>query len=601
VGKASFVRLSGGEFDRVVLRLDLDACKESLVGESLHPDEEIYVCRRKGGFDFERMPISVFHERFKAGDQDWYTWTYSDTCGAEIGKVTNSFQHVRRERFLRVTTRSGRSVIVTEGHSLFTRRKMVNPAAVNMELAEATTEQRQEAGRAVGHYTDEPVLIPAVAKDLRVGDRIAVARNLHNCKNSTHSVQFGECELHPTEEIAEWFGIWIADGSFTKGAARACLAYDDQEVIDRLMSNFGSDAFSVYSKDGIRAWDVFVREGHWLNTAMRIAEMEGKSRTKRIPAWLFGCSSSVIGAFLRGYFSGDGSISGHVIEASTMSKRLAEDVMLALARLGIFARMRKRYCKSKTLSIARPDYLTPGGWQYRVCISKASEVRRFATKVGFIQSYKQEAVMKLLSSRKDRKYLAGRIFHAVIWDEVASIEEVDGPGFSYDISVEGTEKFVAGGIIVHNSEAKLRAATSVIKACADEPGSMFWIATANSIESLSGPMKNRFVDTFHLSLPNREERLRIWDVWLKKLELDDAPYENDEGWNGRNVAQCCEKAWRMSIPVAQAARWITAVGITDAEGIANLDKQADGRYLSATQPGLYRRPKQSSGGRRVEL
>jgi len=600
-GKSQFCKAIGGEFDRVVIRLDLDACKGSLVGESLHPDEEIYVCRRKGGFDFERMPISVFHERFKAGDQDWYTWTYSDTCGAEIGRVTNTFQHVRKERFLRVTTRSGRSVVVTEGHSLFTRRKMVNPAAVNMELEEATAEQRQEAGRAVGHYTDEPVLIPAVAKDLRVGDRIAVARNLHSCKNSTHSVQFGECELHPTEEIAEWFGVWAADGSYSKGNARVSLGYNDQEIIDRLMSNFGADAFSVYSKEGINAWDVFVRDGHWLNTAMRIAGMKGRSRTKRIPAWLFGCSSSIIGAFLRGYFSGDGSISGHVIEASTMSKKLAEDVMLALARLGIFARMRKRYCKPKKLSIARPDYRTPEGWQYRVCISKASQVLRFATKVGFIQSYKQEAAMKLIAERGVRKYKAGRVFNAVVWDEVESIEEVDGPGFSYDISVEGTEKFVAGGIIVHNSEAKLRSATRVIKACADEAGSMLWIATANSTDGLSGAMLNRFVDTYYFSLPTRQERQPIWDVWLAKKGLDDKPYQDDEGWNGRNIAQCVSKAWRTNLPIAEAAKWITPVSLTDAEEIKRLDERADGRYLSATTPGLYRRPRQTGGGRRVEL
>jgi tryptophan synthase alpha subunit len=79
-------------------------------------------------------------------------------------------------------------------------------------------------------------------------------------------------------------------------------------------------------------------------------------------------------------------------------------------------------------------------------------------------------------------------------------------------------------------------------------------------------MRNRFVDVFHVDLPGREERRRIWEVWLRKLGLEDRPYEDDEGWNGRNVSQCADKAWRMSVPVAEAAKWITA---TDAH---NLDR-----------------------------
>ena len=50
------------------------------------------------------------------------------------------------------------------------------------------------------------------------------------------------------------------------------------------------------------------------------------------------------------------------------------------------------------------------------------------------------------------------------------------------------------------------------------------------------------------------------------MGLDDEPYQDDEGWNGRNVCQCVDKSWRTGLPVAEAAKWITPVGITDAEG-----------------------------------
>lgn len=157
------------------------------------------------------------------------------------------------------------------------------------------------------------------------------------------------------------------------------------------------------------------------------------------------------------------------------------------------------------------------------------------------------------------------------------------------------------GSLVGESEAKLRAATRVIKACADEAGSMLWIATANSTDGLSGAMLNRFVDTYYFSLPTRQERQPIWDVWLSKKRLNDKPYQDDEGWNGRNIAQCVSKAWRTNLPISEAAKWITPVSLTDAEEIKRLDERADGRYLSATTPGLYRRPRATGGGRRVEL
>lgn len=155
--------------------------------------------------------------------------------------------------------------------------------------------------------------------------------------------------------------------------------------------------------------------------------------------------------------------------------------------------------------------------------------------------------------------------------------------------------------LVGESEANLRAATKVIKACADDAGSMLWIATANSTDGLSGALLNRFTDTYFMGMPSRQERQPIWDVWLKKRGLDDKPYQDDEGWNGRNIFQCVEKAWRTGLPIAESARFITPVALTDAEEIERLEKRADGRYLSANTQGLYRRPRQRNAGRRVEL
>lgn len=141
------------------------------------------------------------------------------------------------------------------------------------------------------------------------------------------------------------------------------------------------------------------------------------------------------------------------------------------------------------------------------------------------------------------------------------------------------------GGIVGQSGAQLRQALKVIEACGGED--ILWIATANRTDTLSGAMKNRFTDTFFFDLPNKEERDKVWQVWIKKFGLDDKPYTDDEGFNGRNIQQTCEKAFRMNCTIEEAAEWVTPVSEVDREGIEELRTQADGRYLDASRSGTY--------------
>ena len=79
--------------------------------------------------------------------------------------------------------------------------------------------------------------------------------------------------------------------------------------------------------------------------------------------------------------------------------------------------------------------------------------------------------------------------------------------------------------LVGSSEANLRMATKVIEACSGKDGSVLWLATANSIESLSGPMRNRFVDTFFFDLPNEDERADLEGVVEEAGTEGQAVYE----------------------------------------------------------------------------
>lgn len=69
---------------------------------------------------------------------------------------------------------------------------------------------------------------------------------------------------------------------------------------------------------------------------------------------------------------------------------------------------------------------------------------------------------------------------------------------------------------------------------------------------------------------------------------------NDEGWNGRNIYQCCDKAFRMNQSVADVGKWIVPIAVTDRERIEQLRQQADGRYLSASEGGVYHIPERKA-------
>ena len=90
-------------------------------------------------------------------------------------------------------------------------------------------------------------------------------------------------------------------------------------------------------------------------------------------------------------------------------------------------------------------------------------------------------------------------------------------------------------------------------------------------------------------------------MWLDKFKLKDEPWQDDEGWVARNIKKCCDKAFRMNIPVEEAAAYITPVGLTDREDIKNLRAGADNRYLSASHSGVYKVPKDVSPERALNL
>ena len=145
---------------------------------------------------------------------------------------------------------------------------------------------------------------------------------------------------------------------------------------------------------------------------------------KKIPDAILRSPEPVVRAFLRAYFDCGGYAGKQGIILSTMSDALAEEVQLLLLIFGVLSRIRRQ---------------TDGAWHVHVAGESALQ---FAAKIGFGLARKKEELEKYLAHR--------RWFKKESWtDEVVSIEH--GRDDVYDISVEETHRYAAGGFINHNS------------------------------------------------------------------------------------------------------------------------------------------------------
>ena len=91
----------------------------------------------------------------------------------------------------------------------------------------------------------------------------------------------------------------------------------------------------------------------------------------------------------------------------------------------------------------------------------------------------------------------------------------------------------------------------------------------------------------------------IWDIYLELFSLDGSQAKpQDTGWSGAEIRSCCRLANLLDVPLVQAAQNIVPISVTAAESVERLRAWANGRCLSANQPGIYKYGKSSKSGSR---
>lgn len=152
------------------------------------------------------------------------------------------------------------------------------------------------------------------------------------------------------------------------------------------------------------------------------------------------------------------------------------------------------------------------------------------------------------------------------------------------------------GSLVGQSGSNLRQALKVVDAVSNDRALV--VATCNSLASLPPELRRRFTfGTFFFDLPTAEEREKIWMLYALKYRIvgQAQTRPKDEGWTGAEIKACCDIAYRLKITVVEAASYIVPVAKSAAESIQKLRETASGRFISASEPGIYTHNKITSG------
>ena len=517
--------------------------------------------------DGETVPIEELFDRFaeedravESGDDELLYEADAEilTFDEEAGEIrTAPISHVYRgttERLVRIRTASGRELEVTPAHKLFRMNsdlRIEETPAGALEAGESLVMPREIDVRGDQPRIDPYTLVPdarAVEPDVIAEVQAAIERADRTKKsiaeeidvsygvminytlgrtNPTLSFVRDVCDLldvdRPTvrrvksgsngkvvsiptavdERFAEFLGLVLSDGMLTEKSVRF------HNTDDQLRGRFADLSRQLFDVDTaetvhntVETTEIRSVVVSSLLSALGVPRTK-KSVTSTVPGTIQRGTDAVAAAFLRGYYLGDGSISGGTIEIATSSDEMASGLAYLLSRFGILFRHRRRDNGSNRVVVSSSVELgklheaiggfdhekleqigayadatvgntnvdtVPVGSRTMLEIAEAARYADFADEGIETHNYTGlgqrpsrgafETIESVIadggSAVAERVSAVSEMLDSVFFDPVVEIETVEEPGAVYDVTVPGTQNFVGGRIpsVLHNTVAQ---------------------------------------------------------------------------------------------------------------------------------------------------
>ncbi len=430
-GKTLLAKAVANETNSHFILINGPEIMSKFYGQSLLPDEKITVV--ENGW-LKRLPIGEIVDNNMKGLE---AVCLDEKGKIRFSKITGLIKHPLRSKILKVRTRSGREIRVTDYHSLFTLTKNgiesiktsemkagesyiavpkllpFSPASlhdINL-LDEMRNNDHGLRVRNVQGYIQSAITKLGRGKTasiLGVRDKylydvmnknvgIRAKRFMQLMKTSGIPVENEFVQLYTkgksihsrivfSEELCTFLGLWLAEGSYFENGVRVSIHRKEEKVLADLCARlFGQ--VTIYRKPNSQGSDILV-----CSTALKILMKDilgfaSGARNKKIPAIIYNLPKEQVAAFLRGFVTGDGSLntktSAPMVEIATESQGLADDLAYLFLMFGIVAKIYSRR--------NRP--------QKRICFADTKNLDLFR-QIGFLDSERNSRIFSYLNGRQ---------------------------------------------------------------------------------------------------------------------------------------------------------------------------------------------------------
>ena len=369
---------------------------------SIPPEEEVLILN---DMHLKSIPIGdIRKDRFKTISVDPVTERFS------VMDVKRRVRHSPVNELFRITTQTGREVVTTSMHSVFTYRDGICPVFVrDMRAGDPIViPQKMPCGfndikcldlmEMEGIRVYSPRLIRMASRKLgfdiasETAKRTTISNyyGVSNCalpvegfrklmkkagidykkhlkdvkvrfeRNSSVSGPM----LEITPEFLRLLGYYISEGSIDKANRNngISLYNSDRKVLNDMRACIRSVAGKSPREREVKAWGSSTELTFSNKTVFEILRRYCGSvcDSKRVPNFIFGLSAERIGHFLSALYTGDGHLRAKDFGYATSSRGLAHDVCLLLSCLGIVGRIVKRKGKKRDVYYVmfyRSDYM----------------------------------------------------------------------------------------------------------------------------------------------------------------------------------------------------------------------------------------------------
>ena len=246
------------------------------------------------------------------------------------------------------------------------------------------------------------------------------------------------------KENGIFIGLFIAEGNIHNG--KIVITNNDENIINYVKEWFSKNSiyYNVTTNTNNYGTSTSVI-GHSTLMSKLIRKMVGHlAHNKQVPKEAFISNKEFVIGILNGYFSGDGSVSKNSIDASSSSKQLINNISMLCSRLNIFTKLWKSQLKCNNFNTKN---IKPS---YRISIrSKWGKI--FSENIILIHSKKQQ---KLSSITWKTNYTKYKQVNNVVLDKIVKIESIS-PEYHpkmYDLTIPKTLNFgLANGLQVRDT------------------------------------------------------------------------------------------------------------------------------------------------------